>query len=81
MARSRDWLSLVHLIPIRPRISTNRAADRAYHARTKRGHRYIVGKDAYVEHRLVVAVSTVTPNGEGAHAVGAHVAEGHEFRI
>jgi len=37
----------------------------------------LVGIIAHVQIRIVITAATETPHGESAHAVRAHVAEGH----
>jgi hypothetical protein len=41
----------------------------------------LVGIIAHVQIRIVITAATETTRGERAHAVGAHVAEGHGWVI
>lgn len=49
----------------------------ATHARAEVGDGNIIAEAVDVQYRLAIAVSTAAPDGEGADAIRAHVAEGH----
>jgi hypothetical protein len=65
------------LIPIRPRIRTDSAADCANHARPERRHRHLIGKGVYVQNRLMMTPQRTAGDCQRAHAIFAYVAQGH----
>ena len=67
----------MRLVPIWPRVSAHVPAALAPQPWAERRHRHFVGISAHVENPVVITAATKTPRGERAHAVGAHVAEGH----
>ena len=73
-AEQSGWRTL---LPVRPRVGSDRAAESANHPRAKCRHRLLIAIGAYIHNRIVIAVESAATDPESAHAALAHVAECH----
>src|SRR5271169_4745986 len=69
------------LIPVRPCVCAKVAAALAAHPRPEPRHRHLVAVPLYVDDAMVAAATPGTPYAEGAHAIGAHIAERHRSEL